>query len=93
MPACGGTNFAKENDIIDVWFESGSSHDAVLGHEPGLPWPADLYLEGGDQFRGWFMSSLLCAMGGHADCTLSHGCESRLDARRAGPRHVEVAWQ
>ncbi len=63
---CGGTAFTKENDIIDVWFESGSSHDAVLGREPGLPWPADLYLEGGDQFRGWFMSSLLCAMGTHA---------------------------
>jgi isoleucyl-tRNA synthetase len=64
-PDCGGTTFTKENDIVDVWFESGSSHDAVLGHEPGLPWPADLYLEGGDQFRGWFMSSLLCAMGSH----------------------------
>src|SRR5580658_541500 len=64
-PDCGGTTFTKENDIIDVWFESGSSHDAVLGHEPGLPWPADLYLEGGDQFRGWFMSSLLCSLGSH----------------------------
>jgi isoleucyl-tRNA synthetase len=64
-PHCSGTKFKKETDIIDVWFESGSSHDAVLGHEPGLPWPADLYLEGGDQFRGWFMSSLLCAMGTH----------------------------
>jgi isoleucyl-tRNA synthetase len=64
---CGSTEFNKENDIIDVWFESGSSHDAVLGydHDPSLPWPADLYLEGGDQFRGWFMSSLLCAMGTH----------------------------
>jgi isoleucyl-tRNA synthetase len=50
-------------DIIDVWFESGSSQAAVLGHEPGLPWPADLYLEGGDQYRGWFHSSLLCAVG------------------------------
>jgi len=60
---CGGTRFEKETDIIDVWFESGSSHAAVLGHEAGLPWPADLYLEGGDQFRGWFHSSLLCAMG------------------------------
>ena len=60
---CGGTKFEKESDIIDVWFESGSSHAAVLGHEPNLPWPADLYLEGGDQFRGWFHSSLLCAMG------------------------------
>jgi isoleucyl-tRNA synthetase len=64
-PHCSGTAFKKETDIIDVWFESGSSHDAVLGHEPSLPWPADLYLEGGDQFRGWFMSSLLCAMGTH----------------------------
>ena len=60
---CGATKFRKEMDIIDVWFESGSSHAAVLGHEPGLPWPADLYLEGGDQYRGWFHSSLLCAVG------------------------------
>ena len=60
---CGRTKFEKETDILDVWFESGSSHAAVLGHEPNLPWPADLYLEGGDQFRGWFHSSLLCAMG------------------------------
>ena len=60
---CGATKFRKEMDIIDVWFESGSSHAAVLGHEPSLPWPADLYLEGGDQYRGWFHSSLLCAVG------------------------------
>ncbi len=67
-PACSGTAFRKETDIIDVWFESGSSHAAVLGHEPDLPWPADLYLEGGDQYRGWFHSSLLVAVGtrGHA---------------------------
>ena len=61
--SCGGTTFRKESDIIDVWFESGCSHAAVLGREPGLPWPADLYLEGGDQYRGWFHSSLLCAVG------------------------------
>jgi isoleucyl-tRNA synthetase len=60
---CGGASFKKEMDIIDVWFESGSSHAAVLGREPNLPWPADLYLEGGDQYRGWFHSSLLCAVG------------------------------
>ena len=60
---CGGTTFTKEMDIIDVWFESGSSHAAVLGHVAKLPWPADLYLEGGDQYRGWFHSSLLCAVG------------------------------
>jgi isoleucyl-tRNA synthetase len=65
---CGGTQFRKETDIIDVWFESGCSQAAVLGHESDLPWPADLYLEGGDQYRGWFHSSLLCAVGtrGHA---------------------------
>src|SRR5579864_364850 len=60
---CGGTPFRKENDIIDVWFEAGCSYAAVLGHEPGLPFPADLYLEGGDQYRGWFHSSLLCSVG------------------------------
>ena len=67
-PSCAGTGFRKESDIIDVWFESGCSQASVLGHEPGLPWPADLYLEGGDQYRGWFHSSLLCAVGtrGHA---------------------------
>jgi isoleucyl-tRNA synthetase len=61
-PKCGSTKFRKEMDILDVWFESGSSHAAVLGHDPRLPWPADLYLEGGDQHRGWFQSSLLVAV-------------------------------
>jgi len=60
---CGHGTFKKEMDIIDVWFESGSSHAAVLGHQANMPWPADLYLEGGDQYRGWFHSSLLCAVG------------------------------
>ena len=60
---CGGGAFSKETDILDVWFDSGSSHLAVLGHSGELPWPADLYLEGGDQFRGWFHSSLLIAVG------------------------------
>jgi isoleucyl-tRNA synthetase len=65
---CSGSAFRKEMDIVDVWFESASSHAAVLGRESGLPWPADLYLEGGDQYRGWFHSSLLVAVGtrGHA---------------------------
>jgi isoleucyl-tRNA synthetase len=62
-PQCKGGRFRKEMDIIDVWFESGASSQAVLGHDPRLPWPADLYLEGGDQYRGWFHSSLLCAVG------------------------------
>ena len=60
---CGGRSFTKENDILDVWFDSGSSHLAVLGHSKELPWPADLYLEGGDQYRGWFHSSLLVGVG------------------------------
>ncbi|MDO4540026.1 MAG: isoleucine--tRNA ligase [Syntrophomonadaceae bacterium] len=57
-PACQGAHFRKETDIMDVWFDSGSSHMAVLEHYPGLCWPADLYLEGSDQHRGWFNSSL-----------------------------------
>ena len=61
--SCHGSEFRKETDIIDVWFESGCSQAAVLGREPGLPWPADLYFEGGDQYRGWFHSSLLCSTG------------------------------
>ena len=56
---CGGHEFRKESDILDVWFESGSSHLAVLTPENGLPWPSNMYLEGGDQYRGWFHSSLL----------------------------------
>ncbi|HXJ95298.1 MAG TPA: isoleucine--tRNA ligase [Terriglobia bacterium] len=61
-PSCGGTQFRKETDILDVWFDSGSSHYAVLGRRPDLPWPADVYIEGGDQHRGWFQSSLLIGM-------------------------------
>ncbi|MGH9593340.1 MAG: class I tRNA ligase family protein, partial [Bryobacteraceae bacterium] len=56
---CGGTQFRKETDILDVWFDSGASHLAVLTPANALPWPADMYLEGGDQYRGWFHSSLL----------------------------------
>jgi isoleucyl-tRNA synthetase len=62
-PSCGAADFKKEMDILDVWFESGASQAAVLGMEKDLPWPADLYIEGGDQHRGWFQSSLLCAVG------------------------------
>lgn len=62
-PHCGGTKFEKETDIFDVWLESGASYLALRAEDPELPWPSDLYLEGGDQYRGWFQSSLLCAMG------------------------------
>ncbi|MBZ5607922.1 MAG: isoleucine--tRNA ligase [Acidobacteriia bacterium] len=56
---CGGGEFRKETDILDVWFDSGVSHLAVLTQENRLPWPANMYLEGADQYRGWFHSSLL----------------------------------
>jgi isoleucyl-tRNA synthetase len=61
--SCGGNAFEKENDILDVWFDSGVSHAAVLADRDNLTWPADLYLEGSDQHRGWFHSSLLTAVG------------------------------
>ncbi|HTU69792.1 MAG TPA: isoleucine--tRNA ligase [Candidatus Baltobacteraceae bacterium] len=57
-PNCRGTTFEKEMNIVDIWFESGVTHLAVLGHDD-IPWPCEMYLEGGDQFRGWFRSSLL----------------------------------
>jgi isoleucyl-tRNA synthetase len=59
---CGSTKLEKSPDIVDVWFESGVSHRAVLKHHPQLTYPADVYLEGSDQHRGWFQSSLLTAM-------------------------------
>lgn len=62
-PDCGSSEFEKETDILDVWFESGASHYAVLWGEKDLSWPADLYLEGSDQHRGWFQTSLLTAVG------------------------------
>lgn len=58
---CGNTTFTKENDIMDVWFDSGVTHAAVCEKRDYLTWPADLYLEGADQYRGWFNSSLLTA--------------------------------
>ncbi|MCK9419777.1 MAG: isoleucine--tRNA ligase [Nitrospirae bacterium] len=60
---CGKKDFEKEMDILDVWFDSGVSHAAVLKQRPELSWPADLYLEGSDQHRGWFQSSLLTSVG------------------------------
>jgi len=62
-PQCGGRTFEREGDILDVWFDSGSSHECVLGVHPALRWPADMYLEGSDQYRGWFHSSLLVGLG------------------------------
>jgi isoleucyl-tRNA synthetase len=74
---CGGTGFTKEMDILDVWFDSGVSQAAVLERREDLHWPAELYLEGSDQHRGWFHSSLLAAVGtrDHAPyrTVLTHG--------------------
>ncbi len=76
-PHCQGTRFRKETDILDVWFDSGVSYAAVLEARPYLGAPADLYLEGSDQHRGWFNSSLLAAVGtrGEApyEAVLTHG--------------------
>lgn len=76
-PHCGGSNFDRETDILDVWFDSGSSFSAVLEARGNLGFPADLYLEGSDQHRGWFHSSLLISEGvrGRAPykAVLTHG--------------------
>jgi len=62
-PKCGGKEFKKETNILDVWFDSGVSHAAVLENRPNLTSPADMYMEGNDQHRGWFHSSLLECVG------------------------------
>ena len=76
-PSCGSNTFERERDILDVWFDSGSSHEAVLPFRPELGWPADLYLEGTDQYRGWFQSSMLVGLGTHGAApyrqVLTHG--------------------
>ena len=76
-PQCGGSSFRKEGDILDVWFESGSSHRAVLSKDFDLGYPTFMYLEGSDQHRGWFQSSILTAVAttGKApfETVLTHG--------------------
>ncbi|MDQ2855749.1 MAG: isoleucine--tRNA ligase [Acidobacteriota bacterium] len=74
---CGGDEWTKETDILDVWFDSGVSSIAVLENREELRWPADVYIEGGDQYRGWFNSSLMVGLASH-DCApyktvLTHG--------------------
>ena len=88
---CGGTAFRKENDILDVWFDSGVSHLAVLTAANHLTWPADMYLEGGDQYRGWFHSSLLIAVALKGAAPYRATRDKWLDARRRRPRDVEIA--
>ena len=74
---CGCTEFTKEKDIMDVWFDSGSSHSGVLDVKKGLRFPADLYLEGNDQYRGWFQSSLLTSVAARGEApykaVITHG--------------------
>ena len=83
---CGHTHFRKEKDIMDVWFDSGSSHMGVLTKRPELEWPCAMYLEGSDQHRGWFQSSLLTsvAVTGHAPYkyVLTHGYVVDGDGRK-----------
>src|SRR5207248_4422899 len=85
--SCGGTSFEREMNILDVWFDSGSSHEAVLSVSPDLSWPADIYVEGSDQHRGWFQSSLLVGLGtrGRAPYreVLTHGFVVAEDGRKA----------
>lgn len=83
---CGHNEFRKETDIMDVWFDSGSSHAAVLGARPDLQWPADLYLEGSDQYRGWFNSSLSTSVATRGQAPykgiLSHGFTLDAEGRK-----------
>jgi len=84
--SCGGTAFERESNILDVWFDSGSSHEAVLPFREDHRWPADIYLEGSDQHRGWFHSSLLVGIGtrGRApfNQVLTHGFVMAEDGRK-----------
>ena len=80
-------------NILDVWFDSGSSHEAVLSVRPELTWPADIYLEGSDQHRGWFQSSLLVGLGTRGRAAVPRGAHPRLHRRRRRPEDVEVARQ
>ena len=77
-PHCGCKHFTKDTNTLDGWFDSGSTHFSVLDDNPALKWPADLYLEGADQYRGWFQSSLLTAVaakeqGAPYRAVLTHG--------------------
>ena len=76
-PHCGGRHFTQETNTLDGWFDSGSTHFAAMQRDQGF-WPSDMYIEGGDQYRGWFQSSLLVAVGAlgkgapYREC-LTHG--------------------
>ena len=78
-PHCGGKHFSQETDTLDGWFDSGSTHFSVIEDDTNSRWPADLYLEGADQYRGWFQASLLTAVGARGEAqapfrtVLTHG--------------------
>ncbi len=83
---CGSRRFRQETDIMDVWFDSGSSHAAVCTQRPELHWPADMYLEGSDQHRGWFQSSLLTSVAAYGKApfrsVLTHGFTVDAEGRK-----------
>lgn len=85
-PKCGGRHWKRETDILDVWFDSGTSFAAVMEKRPELGFPADLYLEGSDQHRGWFHSSLLASVGTRGvppyKAVLTHGYVVDGDGRK-----------
>ena len=85
-PTCHGSQLRKDSDILDVWFDSGVSHEAVLKPREELAWPASLYLEGSDQHRGWFQVSLItaAALAGRApyEQVLTHGFVVDGDGRK-----------
>ena len=104
--SCASTEFEKGMDILDVWFYSGSSHEAVLASRKDLRWPSDLYLEGNDQYRGWFNSSLMTAIKTRGDApyrvVVTHGMvvdqEGRKMSKSLGNvidpgRRAQAAWR
>ena len=92
-PRCGHGTFIKEKDTMDVWFDSGSSHLAVCDNRPDLHWPADLYLEGSDQYRGWFQSSLLTSVANRGEPPIPSRPQPRLGGGRRGEEDVQVPGQ
>ena len=89
-PQCGGKEFTKETDILDVWFDSGVSHAAVLEKRSDLEFPASLYLEGSDQHRGWFHSSLLTSVGTRGCAPYRIGPDPRVCRGWRGQEDVQV---
>jgi isoleucyl-tRNA synthetase len=94
-PACGRRDgLVVHEHIVDVWFESGASHSAVLDRQPRLPWPSDIYLEGHDQYRGWFQSSLLVAVNDRDQApfreVVTHGFTLDREGRKMSKRHGNV---